>query len=347
LRNINIVLLVAMVLCVVFPAGAEEGGGSVWTGSVLQVNDGAITTAGILEPLSDQLSKWANELDLQDYAEKALPLVSQVTLARLRDLVLYQYAMKEFSRNEGFDQALAGSIESQRKTIIADYGGSEAIAREALAKKGSSLEEQLDLFKHDFVVMSYQKIYFTPTQSITRRQMLQYYRTHKDEEFSQEAEIQFQLIDVPSSVENARVLAKDAFAKLESGADFGVVVGEYSQGIHKDEDGVWRAMKPGSLSKRYKPLAEALGSVAVGEYSDIIETEHHFFIVKLLKRQVAEVRPFAAVQFEIKNVIQRERWLKYRNKLQNELSERAVIGDVDFFVKQTTLAAYEQYRKKI
>ncbi len=316
------------------------------TGAVLQVNDGALTSEEVLKSVIDQLRPLAQENDLQTYAQKALPIISQATMAHLRDLVLYQYALKQFSRNEGFDNAIKGAVDSQSKVLIADHGGSEALAQEDFAREGTTLEEQLKIFKQDFIVMSYQQIYFLPAQEITRSQMLQYYRTHQSDEFALEAEIQFQLIDIPADTADAKNTAAQALEQLKQGTDFAEVVRKFSQGIYKDNAGIWRPLKPESLREEYRPIVTALEDKTVGDFTDIIEATGHYFIAKLLKRQQAAVRSFPEVQSEIKEKIQRQRWMKYREKLQSELAQNAIIGNIELFVQQTILSGYDMIKNR-
>ena len=51
--------------------------------------------------------------------------------------------------------------------------------------------------------------------------------------------------------------------------------------------------------------------------------------------------PFSEAQFAIKNEIRNELWNKQVGKLYMVLLETAILGDLETFVKETCLAAYD------
>ena len=331
---------------------------STLTGSVLRVNDDALTSAEIIEPLRDQLSEWAKTQDRQTFLTKAHPLLAQTIMARIYSLLLYQHAQADLDRIDNAETVIATEMEKQRKKLFARFGGSEARTRAELAQQGTSVEEQLDAVKRELIITAYREAHFNPAFEITRSQLLQYYRTHLDE-FSQKAFIEFQLIDIhidaflPDTTANPtpeqQTAARDqaardahqAWQQAQAGTDFAQLVAQFSNGLHKAQDGLW-SRDPAGFNVHYKPIISALYDTEIGQCTDIVETENRFFIAKLITRTRAQNTPFATAQFDIAEKLRQQRWQRFSQKLSRELLNKATVGDLDQFVLNTAQTAYRQ-----
>jgi parvulin-like peptidyl-prolyl isomerase len=335
--------------------------------AVLQVNDDALTSSQMIaEPeLREQLVKWAGELEREPFLGRAHVLVVKSVRDKIFDLLLYQHAFADLKKHDNYEQVIESTLADERKRLIGTYNGVEARAQEELAKQGTSLEEELEAIKRRMVVQSYRETYFLPTQQITRGQMLQYYRQNKEEKFQQGAEIQFQLIDIQAKMfldeavmnnpneqqmtgarEKARGAADEAWQKIQGGTDFGEVVKEYSHGYRKSYEGLWRPVAPNALQEQYKPIAKALEGKEPGETSGIIEGEDRYFIAKLIASKEQKLIPFSEAQFTILEDLRREQWNRHIGKLYLELLEKATLGDIEKFVKETCVAAYDMLKQK-
>jgi hypothetical protein len=346
------------------PAEPNEpiAGSQTIQGAVLRINNDALTSAQIIaEPdLRADLVKWAGELDRQQFLARAEVAVAKVVRDKIFDLLLYQHAMKDLEKHDDYEKVIEKALADERKRLIGSYNGIEARAQEELAKKGSSIEKELDSIKRRMVIQSYRETYFSPTQEVTRGQMMQYYRRHLEDQFQQEAEIQFQLIDIqvknfldeaqranPSAEqktaakEKARQAAAEAWAKLQNGTDFSAVVKEYSHGFRKENDGLWRPIKPDALQDQYKPIAQALAGNPAGELSGILEGEDRFFIARLVSYQEARTISFSEAQFTISEEIRKEQWNKHIGKLYMDLLAKSTLGDIEKFVKESCVSAYD------
>ncbi|OQA00600.1 MAG: peptidylprolyl isomerase [Planctomycetes bacterium ADurb.Bin412] len=331
-------------------------------GAVLRINNDALTSAQVItQPeLRANLQQWAGELNRQQFLARAEMAVAKEVRDQIFDLLLYQHAIKDLEKHDDFEKVIEKELAEARKRLIGSYNGIEAQAQEELAKKGSSLEKELETIKRRMVVQSYRETYFMPTQDITRGQMMQYYRRHLEDQFQQKAEIQFQMIEIlaarfldetertsPSAEqkaaakEKARQAAAEAWAKLQSGTDFAEVVKEYSQGFRKDSDGLWRPIQPDALQDQYKPVAEALAGRAAGELSGILEGEDRFFIAKLVSYQEARTIPFSEAQYTIAEEIRKEQWTRHIGKLYMDLLAKATLGDIEKFVRESCISAYD------
>ncbi|MBN1766168.1 MAG: peptidyl-prolyl cis-trans isomerase [Sedimentisphaerales bacterium] len=324
---------------------SEELSGPITTGSVLKVNDDAVTSSEIVAMLPEQMRLRVAGVDREQFMQQAMPLIGDMTMSQVYNLLLYQHARAGLQKLKVPDEALDNIVQEKRKELIADYGGSEARAQEELAKQGFTIEERLDQARRQIVIDGYQQMHFNPTFTITRSQMLNYYRNHLEDQFQQRGQIQFQLIEIKKdafdSPAQAAQEADSARHKLAQGADFADVVREFSQGFRKDQDGIWNPVNPESVRQKYQPVVRALNELEVGSTTGIIEGDESFFIAKLLDSQQEKVTPFSEAQHEIKKILQQQSWMDYRQRLGKDLLEKSSIGDIEQFVVATTSAAYD------
>ncbi len=328
----------------------------IYSGVVVRVNDDAVTSAEVLKLLRKQLSEIAGDikrdkeghLNLEDFVPKALGLVQNETMAHIYNLLIYQFARKDLDKVEGIDKAIEKMREEKRKEIILQYGGSETKARKELALRGSTIEKELESTEKEMVISGYRDKHFTPTLKVTRSQLLQYYRLHLKDKFTQEATIEFELIDIwKSKNKEATKVAERAMAELEEGTEFAEVAKKYSNGYYRDNGGRWRPMHPDSVRDIYKPVVEALKQTEQGALTGIIETDTSVFIGRLIAYTPASVAPFSEVQNDIFLAIRDQRWDTYSENLGNRLLAEAVLGDIDGFIKATVLLAFDEYDRHL
>jgi len=319
---------------------------TIYSGHVLPVNNDAVTSARIIRQIRPLVSKWPADMNQEEFIKKAHPLIMEHVMGQVYNLLLYQYAKRDLDKLDIPEDALKKITEERRKEIINKYGGSEARARAELEQKGTSIDEQLEEYNQQVVISSYQEKHYMPTLTITRTQLLQYYQSHLEDEFTTKPSIQFQLIDINrekfTEPKQATAAAQQALKKIKDGTAFDQVVQEFSQGFRKSQDGLWRPLDPDSVRPLYKPVIQALQKINPNDCTDIIESEDHLFIAKLIEYKKAQVIPFSQAQFQIKKEIGQQRWLNYRTKLTDELLKKSDMGNLEEFIQNITLAAYDQ-----
>lgn len=331
-------------------------------GTVLLVNNDAVTSTEVLSPLLNQMTEWSAKMDRRQFLSKTQSAVAESTASSIRNLLLYQFALKDLEKNENFNDVIKAELEKKQKELIARFGGSEAQTQAELARIGSSIDDQLQTVKKNMVISAYQETYFIPTLEISRSQLLRYYRAHQKDKYYQKPTVQFQLIDIqakfflPQNTSNpnsdqsdqaqsaAREQAQIVWQKIQDGADFTEMVQQYSHGYRKSNDGLWRKLDPADLSEKYQPVAAALKNLNIGQISPVIPADQRFFIVKLISRQDAKYIPFSDVQAEIEAIIRKQRWTKYSNQLIDKLLKKATIGSMEDFVEGTTNAAADHFK---
>ena len=353
--------LVSTVIIATFLTGAPmaRAENAAPTGAMLPVNHEAITSSQIIDANITTLNKWAAQLDQPAFVYKATPMLAAKTQNAIHSLLLYHHTQRSLENVDHADQIIEAAMAKQRQLLLAQFGGSEARTSTELHAKGTTIDEVLEDQKRNLIVDAYREARFDPSMQISRTQLLQYYRSHREDEFTRDPNLVFQLVDIhvkpflPKNVRRpdqqqrdaaraqAAAQAQNAWQEIQNGTDFDDIVARYSHGFRKKNNGLW-ARNPNSFNKHYLPIVTALNATAPGDTTGIIETPDRFFIAKLIANQPAETVPFAQAQFQIAEKIRRQRWKKFIGKLTLELQQNATVGDVEQFVQETAQLAYEQ-----
>lgn len=121
--------------------------------------------------------------------------------------------------------------------------------------------------------------------------------------------------EIKSKVESVR-------SQLASGADFAVISKEQSEGPEAAEGGLIGWIKPGDL---VEPLNAAVQSTAVGQLSDVLETEFGYHLLRVEQIQAEGITPYDEAREEIEPVLRKtqgderyKRWistLRLRNDI--------------------------------
>jgi peptidyl-prolyl cis-trans isomerase SurA len=134
---------------------------------------------------------------------------------------------------------------------------------------------------------------------IREEQIAQYYNEHQND-FSSEEKVQlagiFLIRRNPKDEEEFRKLkvkGEDILARLKNGEDFTELVKKFSQGPGADEGGDLGTFKTIQLDPE---LRKALGSIEVGQVTDLVIKANGIQIIKLIKREGAQARPLEEVR---------------------------------------------------
>ncbi|MCH9022042.1 MAG: peptidylprolyl isomerase [Planctomycetes bacterium] len=312
-------------------------------GTAVQVNADAVSSSQVVASLrgrvKDQLSQFTKNLDQKETITAIQNLVSQQVMINVYNLLLYQHVKRDLEKNANFERMMEAVLAANRKQIIKQFGSTETAALAALAKEGIRIEDLLEERKRELAIDSYRRAHFTPTLAITRRRMLQHYHRHLNDKYTLKASIKFQLIDIQldqfsqqkNPAQLAKAQAESVLRKIQAGQEFTPLVQQYSHGFRKPQKGIWGPYQPDSLQDKYQPIVKALQAIEIGKTTGIIESENHFFIVKLLDRQDAGTIPFSKVQTEIQQSITQQRWQEYRADLHQTLLEKATLGNLELF----------------
>lgn len=129
---------------------------------------------------------------------------------------------------------------------------------------------------------------------ISRREVEEFYRTHRDSLPEQKESVKISHILLPiesseSAVNAARQKAEDLKKRLDKGEDFEELARQYSEDPGSASNGGdLGLMERGDLVREFEEVAFALKP---GEISDIVRTRFGFHIIQLIKRMGEKINP--------------------------------------------------------
>jgi len=155
---------------------------------------------------------------------------------------------------------------------------------------------------------------------ILEGQIQKYYQEHPDEYKENERVHVAGIILLVQDKENKdelnelRKKGEEILARLKSGEDFGALAKEYSQGPGADEGGELGEFDPAELDAELKKVIDGLSD---GDASSVIARETGVQIIKLIRREGGNIKPFEQVRNDIYETIYNEElnkryttWLK-------------------------------------
>ncbi len=156
----------------------------------------------------------------------------------------------------------------------------------------------------------------------------EYYQKNR-EKFTDPLEVKIQQIFFPvrerSSQEETAAVQREARAILErvrKGEDFAELAKKHSRSPEAREGGVLGYFKRGELMPE---LEDAGFKLRPGEFSDLVRSPAGFHILRVLERKGGEPRPFAEVQFKIREELSEAEAQKKFEQWMKELKSKAYI----------------------
>jgi peptidyl-prolyl cis-trans isomerase SurA len=164
---------------------------------------------------------------------------------------------------------------------------------------------------------------------VIEEEVLREYYRKNPEKFTDPLEIKIQQIFFPvpqnASREETAVVQRKAQAILErarKGEDFSELARKYSMGPEARDGGLLGYFKHRELMPE---LEEAAFKLRPGEISDLVRSPAGFHILQVLERKGGEPRPFAEVQFKIREELSEAEAQKKFEQWIKELKSKAYI----------------------
>jgi len=210
---------------------------------------------------------------------------------------------------------------------------------EALEKEIVAAGYNLDEFKQN-IALSYlteqvmgREVYGRVI--VTNEEVRKYYDSHISD-FDRPAGMRLREITVltedrgPELIEAQRKKAEEALAALKKGDDFVQVAQKYSESNTAADGGELPFIKKDELSPA---LAEIVGKLDKGQFTDVIPVQGAFMIFKLEDKHDGGVLPFDLAQKEVFNILWqqavRPKQREYLTKLRSDGFVRVAEGYVD------------------
>jgi hypothetical protein len=320
------------------PPPVTEGLPEASGGFVLAVGGRTLTADEVVTPLLEHLKPLAENSDFETFRRHAAGQVDDFVVAKISGILLYDLAARQAG---DFEEALDKAVEAETRKFVDSFGGDYAKAEEALEQAGMDWTGFRQHQRRAILSQSYLASKM-PSESVSYRQLVDYYEANKDDLFSEEPSITFRLIDMrPQNAEAASPpggggpagpTAAGIMDRISRGEDFAELAGKYSSGPRRNSGGLWKAINPENLAAPYDALAEAAGIIEPGQVAGPMEREGHIFIMKLEEKHPRRFEPFDSVQRQIEARINLERRREAMDRISGELAEQAGIVNKGAFV---------------
>ncbi|HEW79060.1 MAG TPA: hypothetical protein ENH34_03715 [Phycisphaerales bacterium] len=310
-------------------------------GFVLAVSGETITSDEVIATLIKRFRPVAQRNDFERFKEQAMPAIEQALVTKISNILLYNQAKKKGGAD--IDEALEKAAEAEVKRFIVSFEGDSAKAEQALRQRGMNWDSFKEYQKKMILSQSYISSQLPDDRPVTYSELVESYNKMKEEFFTTQAMLKFQLIDIQpaeleaadpnqSRLEQAEKLADELLERLQAGEDFGELARQYSHGYRRLFGGLWKLVQPDSLAKPYDILAAKAEKIEQGQIAGPIETDGHIFIMKLIEKRLKSFKPLEEVQKEVEAKIVFERRKEAIDELSAKLVQQAALGNNDEFI---------------
>ncbi|MGF1632567.1 MAG: peptidylprolyl isomerase [Phycisphaerae bacterium] len=318
-------------------------------GVIARVNGRPIYTDDVLERIEPVLAARARELDLDDFTNVVRAEVRRELEQRIEGELLFAAAERNLTSRE---MKMADFMTSRwREQQITQAGGSaEAARRRAREATGMSFEQVLTEQNRVFVTQLYFNNRLVPRVSVTATELRAYYDRNREPQFAKPAQATFRVIRLDAekhgSLEAALAKADDVVARVRAGHDFGTIAEqENDHPLLRDTAGrLGGAMQKGTFA--VPKVDEAVWQLEEGQVTDPITVGQQVYVAWMEDKTPAVNRPFddPAVQQEIRDTLQRQRFLELREGAVSELRNDAYITRDEEMLETAVDVALQNYQ---
>lgn len=212
----------------------------------------------------------------------------------LNDLIRERLLLQEASRR-GItvpDEALEARVEELR----AGYTGSPL--RKSLIKHAMDYDQWRQALRENMIMEALFAHVVQDAGKVTDQEVGQYYWNHLDEFLIPEA------VELYQIVVKSRSTAQGLLRRIRNGEDFEALATKHSIGPEKEQSGRLGTYQRGELPV---PLEEAAFSTPTGKVTSLVETQHGFHLLKVVKRIPLHVQSEEEAREEIARKLSREK----------------------------------------
>jgi len=327
--------------------------------SVLVASGEVITSSDIIESPVELNGKYVSPKEHfkllaktntpQEFKKLAQPLIDEILMSKISEILLYQQAKRQFEKN--IDEALEKAAGKEVRKFFMEFGGDEAKAEERLKEMGMDRQKFKENRKRFILTQWYISSKLIDNKPTTHTELMNCYNQMKEQYFATPGRLEFRLIDIqPASfkltdpnqtstnsvetdkLEQARTLTNQLIERIQTGEDFSELAKQYSHGHMRGSGGLWKPVQPESLAEPYDILAAEAQKIEPGQIAGPIETQRHIFIMKLEDKCSKGFQPFEKVQAELEQKIIFDRRKKALEKLDAELTQQVDLNEKDKFI---------------
>jgi parvulin-like peptidyl-prolyl isomerase len=300
MRKCFAILLLTMLSCPAFQVRAEVADGikAIVHDSVVTYLDVEDATAPVAEDLRRD---FRNQPDVY---EKKLNAAVDENLEGLvqNQLILHEFATAGYNLPESI-------IDEYIQQRVKERFGDRATLTKTLAAQGITYEKWRKDIRDKFIIEQMRFANIAREIIVSPHRIEVYYLDHTND-FKLAEQVKLRIILLPKPAADTgqiRKLADEVLAKIKEGASFAEMATLNSQSSDRKQGGErdWE-----ELSKLKKELAEAAAKLDPGQVSGVIETPEACYLMQLVDKQSAHIKPLNDVRDEIEKILlsqQRER----------------------------------------
>lgn len=341
--------------------GSAEEAAEIFSGTgvgrpIMFVNNEPISVQDVIEPIYEDLAAKVTTMRPIDYQNEVIRLIRAELKNQVSTAVVYQEAKLRFG-DEKFDEAFGKRADELIEADIRKrFGGVQARYEEHLQRVGMTRDEVRERMIQKGMVINYLQERTEPLlREPSRKELLQYYQSHKDE-FTTTPRAEMFLIEIPlfeylkkplsratpEELADARAQARarlvEAQAELRTGASFEDTARKYSKGINATKGGAWGEVNPGTLVQRWAKASDVLFTMSAGQVSDIVEATDALFLIKCGTTTPASTTSFEDAQKQIVDKLMDAQFAEVSNGYIRRLLEKASISDDREFLRAVVTA---------
>ena len=262
---------------------------------VAKVNNEIIT----LTDLNRTLKQLRLEIEQDSQDPEAAEKVFQERKRNILQFVIQTKVMiqraEELGLTADIDLDVSAYLEEMRKEAGIP---SLEVLDQYFRQRGSSLQEYRERIKEQMITRSLLQQYVYSKITLLTTEVEGYYQEHRDE-FAVPGEVhlaEILFLTEGKDKEAVRQKAEEALKRLKAGEDFEAVAKELSEGPTAGRGGDIGTFRKGSMNTA---LEAVVFELPVGSYSDIVETDYGFQIVRVIERAEASFKPLQDVRPQI------------------------------------------------
>ena len=285
---------------------AEEGGPRVLDEIVAKVNDEIITLTDLQESLNRlKMDVDQNVQDLSKREEEYQRMKESLLGTMITNRIIVQKA-EELGVSDDIDQDVDMYIENVRKESGV---ASLDVVDEYFKQRGSSLAQYKSSIREQMVIRSMISQFVYSKITLLTTEVEAYYEEHK-EDFTEKGKVKLaEIVFLTEGKDKAEVRkqAENTLEQLKT-TPFADLAKEYSDGPTADQGGDIGEFQQGSINE---VLANVVFFIEVGTYSDIIEADFGYQIVKVVERTTPKLKTLREVRPLISEALKHERPLNH------------------------------------
>ena len=296
---------------------------------IATVNGAPIFTSELLRRHMPHLNEIKAKAPPYVYEQRKKMLLKYELNERIDQLAINESVRSELKKEQleqidvALDQMFENEVNRLKKTMNV---GTRIEVDERLQQDGSSLRELRQRFGEVRMSSDFIGQKAKAKKDFSRQEIREYYDGNK-KDYEIVGKVRWQQLEIHNSKSGDKNTAartmNTAIRDIRNGANFDDVCEKYSHGLHASDKGIWDWTTIGSFVDEEKETL--LFSLAVGDYSQVIETDRGFILYRVLERQDPGFVPFADVQTKIESMLIKKAYTAETSRIRQEMIENAFV----------------------